>query len=168
MPLTQIDPVAALVVIDMQKGIVALPTAHPAGEVAARIATLARAFRERALPASGDDLDKIVGDVAFRFARDGDDFQDMSGDADLGGPPKPGEVVYADAAKVLCRRWNWRQDGRSTITPQTRRALVVLQANGFGDVAAAAEDLAALLGRFCGGQCQIAVADANRPVVAVG
>ena len=50
MPLTQIDPVAALVVIDMQKGIVALPTAHPAGEVAQRIATLARAFRERALP----------------------------------------------------------------------------------------------------------------------
>ena len=30
---------------------------------------------------------------------------------------RPGEVVYADAAHVLCRRWNWRQDARSLITP---------------------------------------------------
>src|SRR5271154_4263842 len=50
MPLTQIDPVAALVVIDMQKGIVAMPVAHPAAEIAARIAKLARAFREKKLP----------------------------------------------------------------------------------------------------------------------
>ena len=33
--------------------------------------------------------------------------------------PKAGEVVYADAAHVLCRRWNWRQDARSLITPAT-------------------------------------------------
>jgi nicotinamidase-related amidase len=50
MPLTQIDPVAALVVIDMQKGIVAAPTAHPASEIAGRIARLARGFREHGLP----------------------------------------------------------------------------------------------------------------------
>ena len=50
MALTQIDPVAALVVIDMQKGIVALSLAHPAAEVAARVARLARGFREKKLP----------------------------------------------------------------------------------------------------------------------
>jgi nicotinamidase-related amidase len=50
MALTQIDPVAALVVIDMQKGIVGLDTAHPAHEIAARIGQLARAFREQNLP----------------------------------------------------------------------------------------------------------------------
>lgn len=50
MALTQIDAVAALVVIDMQKGIVALPLAHPAAEVAARVARLARGFREKKLP----------------------------------------------------------------------------------------------------------------------
>ena len=50
MPLTQIDPVAALVVIDMQKGIVGLPTAHPAAGIAARVAQLAQAFREKGLP----------------------------------------------------------------------------------------------------------------------
>lgn len=50
MPLTQLDTVAALVLIDLQKGIVGLPTAHPASEVVERSATLARAFRERGLP----------------------------------------------------------------------------------------------------------------------
>jgi nicotinamidase-related amidase len=50
MPLTQLDPIAALVVIDMQKGIVGMPTAHPASEIAGRVARLARAFRARDLP----------------------------------------------------------------------------------------------------------------------
>ncbi len=50
MPLTQIDPVAALIVIDMQKGIVGMPVAHPAAEIAARVAQLARAFREKKFP----------------------------------------------------------------------------------------------------------------------
>jgi nicotinamidase-related amidase len=50
MPLTKLDVVAALVVIDLQKGIVGLPTVHPAGEIVAQAARLARAFRERGLP----------------------------------------------------------------------------------------------------------------------
>lgn len=50
MPLTKLDPVAALVVIDLQKGIVATPTVHPVGEIVSRTARLARAFRERSLP----------------------------------------------------------------------------------------------------------------------
>jgi nicotinamidase-related amidase len=50
MPLTQIDPVTALVVIDLQKGIAAFPAAHPFAEIANRAGQLARAFRERGLP----------------------------------------------------------------------------------------------------------------------
>jgi nicotinamidase-related amidase len=50
MPLTQLDTIAALVVIDLQKGIVGMPTAHPAGEIISRTAQLARAFRQRGLP----------------------------------------------------------------------------------------------------------------------
>jgi nicotinamidase-related amidase len=50
MPLTKLDTTSALVVIDLQKGIVGLPTVHPAGEIVARAAQLARAFRERGLP----------------------------------------------------------------------------------------------------------------------
>lgn len=50
MPLTKLDASAALIVIDLQKGIVSLPTVHPAAEVIERSAQLARAFRERGLP----------------------------------------------------------------------------------------------------------------------
>jgi nicotinamidase-related amidase len=50
MPLTRLDTNAALIVIDLQKGIVGMPTAHPVGEIIGRTAELARAFRERGLP----------------------------------------------------------------------------------------------------------------------
>jgi nicotinamidase-related amidase len=50
MPLTQLDPVAALIVIDLQKGIVSMPGAHPMTEIIDRSAQLARAFRQRNLP----------------------------------------------------------------------------------------------------------------------
>ncbi|MGC2476673.1 MAG: isochorismatase family protein, partial [Candidatus Sulfotelmatobacter sp.] len=50
MPLTKLDTTAALVVIDLQKGIVGLPTVHPVDEVVGRTAQLARAFRKRGWP----------------------------------------------------------------------------------------------------------------------
>ena len=50
MPLTQLDNVAALVVIDLQKGLAGFPTAHPFADVVARAARLAQAFRERGWP----------------------------------------------------------------------------------------------------------------------
>jgi nicotinamidase-related amidase/predicted MFS family arabinose efflux permease len=50
MPLTKLDDTSALVVIDLQKGIVGLPSAHPVGEIVGRAARLAHAFRERGLP----------------------------------------------------------------------------------------------------------------------
>jgi nicotinamidase-related amidase len=50
MPLTKIDATAALIVIDLQKGIAGIPAVHPVNEIIDRIARLARAFRERVLP----------------------------------------------------------------------------------------------------------------------
>ena len=50
MPLTKVDHIPALIVIDLQKGIVGLPTVHPASEIVGRTTQLARAFRKRDLP----------------------------------------------------------------------------------------------------------------------
>lgn len=50
MAVTQLDPKTALVVIDLQKGILALPTASPVAGVVERAAALAAAFRRRGLP----------------------------------------------------------------------------------------------------------------------
>ena len=50
MTISQLDPVAALVVIDLQKGVLGLQTAHPAADILTRAARLAAAFRARNLP----------------------------------------------------------------------------------------------------------------------
>jgi DNA/RNA-binding domain of Phe-tRNA-synthetase-like protein len=111
-----------------------------------------------------DDLDKVTQPLAFRFSRPGDSFVDMGAEAgeDPNDPPKDGEVVYADARHVLCRRWNWRQDARTGITAATTRAVITVQANGWGDLEAAVADLTDLITRFTGGSGRVAVADASR------
>ncbi len=50
MPITTIDPRSALVVIDIQKGILAQPTVHDSRIVIDNVATLAKTFREKRLP----------------------------------------------------------------------------------------------------------------------
>jgi nicotinamidase-related amidase len=51
MTLTAVDPVAALVVIDLQEGLRAAPTVpSPPDDIVARTAALARAFRDRGSP----------------------------------------------------------------------------------------------------------------------
>lgn len=50
MAVTTLDPKTALVVIDLQKGIVSLPTAHPIAKVVEQAAILAEAFRDHGLP----------------------------------------------------------------------------------------------------------------------
>jgi nicotinamidase-related amidase len=50
MPVTTLDPTPALIVIDLQKGIVGFPTAHPTNEVVKHAGELADAFRQRGLP----------------------------------------------------------------------------------------------------------------------
>jgi DNA/RNA-binding domain of Phe-tRNA-synthetase-like protein len=121
------------------------------------------------MPLGADDLAHIVGDVAFRRSRAGDTFLDMAGgDEGEGGgpvadPPKEGEVVYADAEKLLCRRWNWRQDARSLVSPSTTEAIVTIQMNGEGDLDAAVADLEALVRRFCGGSVTVGIADRGHP-----
>src|SRR4051812_34070468 len=45
-----LDAKTALIVIDLQKGIVTIPTAHPVEDVVARSVALAAAFREHGLP----------------------------------------------------------------------------------------------------------------------
>ncbi|HEY4897289.1 MAG TPA: hydrolase [Solirubrobacteraceae bacterium] len=50
MPVDSLKAGSALVLIDLQRGITALPTVHPADEVVERAARLAGAFRDHELP----------------------------------------------------------------------------------------------------------------------
>src|SRR5262249_50711803 len=122
------------------------------------------------VPAGADDLDQLEPPLAYRYAHDGDTFFTLGEDALTADPPEPGEVVYADTAHVLCRRWNWRQDGRSAIRDATRR--VTLNIESLDDESAsvveeAARTLCNLLEVCCGARSGWAVADMARPVVSV-
>ena len=50
MPLTTLDPKTALIVVDLQKGLVSYPTVHPLSDIIAQARDLAEAFRRRKLP----------------------------------------------------------------------------------------------------------------------
>jgi nicotinamidase-related amidase len=50
MSLSELDPASALIVVDLQRGILRLPTAHPVDDVIGNAARLAAAFRARGLP----------------------------------------------------------------------------------------------------------------------
>ena len=50
MPVTTLDPKTALIIVDLQKGIVSFPTVHPTAGVIKHSRALADAFRSRGLP----------------------------------------------------------------------------------------------------------------------
>lgn len=122
------------------------------------------------MPVGADDLDLVTPPLAFRIARPGDSFIALGDATAADDPPKPGEVVYADAVKCLCRRWNWYQDARSSIRPATRRAVLTIQSNcpqTAGQVEAAAEELCRRIADASGGRAAWAIADAAMPEIAV-
>jgi len=107
---------------------------------------------ETLLPIGGDDLDRISGGTTLRFAAGDEDYRPLGEEAS--DPPEPGEVIYADAATVLCRRWCWRQGDRTKITAETRA--VVLNVHGLPpatseQVADACRVLAEAVPRLFGG-----------------
>ena len=119
------------------------------------------------MPIGADDLDRVTPPLAFRYARPADTFIALGDPAAAPDPPQAGEVVYADAEKCLCRRWNWYQDARSATASHTTRAVLTVQTLADDDtgVRKATSHLAELIGACTGGRSRWAVAHAAAPVV---
>ena len=93
-----------------------------------------------AVPVGGEDLDRVEGSVRLVAASGDEPFDDEH--------PRPGEIVWADALGVTCRRWNWRQCRRTRLVEETARAYFLFDAlPPFGDaeLAAAMVELEGLL-----------------------
>ncbi len=121
------------------------------------------------MPIGADDLDRITAPLAFRYARPTDTFIALGDPEATSDPPNTGEVVYADAEKCLCRRWNWYQDARSAIGPQTTRAVLTVQTLSLDDteLRKAAAQLGDLIVGCTGGRANWAIAHAGVPGVSV-
>jgi DNA/RNA-binding domain of Phe-tRNA-synthetase-like protein len=117
------------------------------------------------LPAGGEDLGRIEGDVRLGFAGADEPAIALLGEAEA-RPPHPGEVIYKDAAGTLCRRFNWKEADRTKLTGETQGALLVLEAlppAGMDDLERALADLVALVSRFCGGRVEADLLDVSHP-----
>jgi nicotinamidase-related amidase len=57
MAMTALDPKTALIIVDLQQGLVGLPLIHPIDEIIQRSCALAAAFRERGLPVALVNVD---------------------------------------------------------------------------------------------------------------
>lgn len=114
-----------------------LPQIHPLVDLC-NAASLAYA-----LPVAVIDTDQVAGLLEVRYADGDETYQAFDGAQEH---PEPGEVIFADAERqVHARRWTFRQSRRSTVGPQTRRALIVcegLHPEARADVAALTDTLA--------------------------
>jgi DNA/RNA-binding domain of Phe-tRNA-synthetase-like protein len=78
------------------------------------------------LPVGGEDLDKVEGDIVLTRANGAESFLPLGGTEEE--PPPPGAVIYRDDAGVICSCWNWREADRTKLTPETQRAVLVIEA----------------------------------------
>lgn len=104
------------------------------------------------IPMGGFDLDRIQGGISLRFSPGGEGFLPL-GASEMEGTYE-GEPVYADEARVLTRRWNYRDCDETKITLETRNMVMFVDGSGEmsrASVEDALQDLSGLLRDVCGG-----------------
>lgn len=115
------------------------------------------------VPAGGEDLDQIQGDIELTFADENEPPVKLLGEPEARSP-KPGEVIYKDSVSAICRRWNWKEADRTKLTGTTRNAILVIEAFPPVDHARLDEilqELSTLVNEFCKGDIRPTIIDKN-------
>ncbi len=120
------------------------------------------------VPSGGDDLDRVDGNLRLTLAKGNEPFTPFN--SEVIEYPAPGEVIYVDDSKVMCRCWNWRQGDQTKLTPATTN--VAINVDGLppvlrGEAEAITRELADLVTEFCGGEVSYFLLDASRNEVEV-
>jgi DNA/RNA-binding domain of Phe-tRNA-synthetase-like protein len=103
------------------------------------------------LPVGGEDWSRLASDNLLCFSSGSAPFEAMDHGELVVEMPRAGEVVWADAEGVTCRKWNWRQCHRTQIVETTTAAYFVFDVLAPYDIAiasAAAENLRKRLSAF--------------------
>lgn len=120
------------------------------------------------VPSGGDDLDRIDGKLCLTLARGDEPFIPLNSEAIE--YPAPGEVIYVDDNKVMCRRWNWRQGDQTKITPATTNVAInvdCLPPVSKDEAKTITRELTDLVKEFCGGEITYFLLDISRTEVEV-
>ena len=114
------------------------------------------------LPAGGDDLDAVKGDIRLTPARGNENYTPL-GSPDQREHPNPGEIVLLDTGnegnegneEVFCRAWCWKNGDVSKIEAGTRNVAINIDAlppKSAEEGKKAATETMELVKRFCGGE----------------
>ncbi len=135
------------------------------------LANVINAFAlQNVLPAGGDDLDKITGNVWLRPARGTELFMPV-GQPEQSESPEIAEIVYVDdGPHVLRRKWHGTPGNAAPITQQTEAALIYLDCLPPIDQAGAEElagQLAKLITGFFNAQVETHMLTRQRPALQI-
>ena len=117
------------------------------------------------LPVGGEDSGAIVGDVRLTVAGEDEAPVRLLGEA-AARAPYTGEIIYKDDVGTICRRWNWKEADRTKLTHATKNAFLVIEAIppiSRRDLTVAAQELAALVEKHCGGEVSMTLLDRDQP-----
>jgi len=112
------------------------------------------------IPAGGDDMTKVDGDIILKFAVGNEPFTALN--SKERETVKEGEVVYADSKEVLCRRWNWRECDKTKMTEETKDVILVIEALPpvtREELDEVGEDLSRMITEYCGGEIRTDILD---------
>jgi lysyl-tRNA synthetase, class II len=121
------------------------------------------------LPAGGEDLDKVKGSIYLTYATSNEALVTLLGDSKE-EKPYEGEVIYKDEIGAICRRWNWRESGRTILTNDTQNAILVLEALPpvtTEELNSALKELSDLIIKFTGASTEVHILDKSNSHVAV-
>jgi DNA/RNA-binding domain of Phe-tRNA-synthetase-like protein len=120
------------------------------------------------VPSGGDDLDRVEGNLRLTLAKGDEPFTPFN--SETIEYPAPGEVIYVDDSKVMCRCWNWRQGDQTKLTPATANVAInvdCLPPLSKDEVETITRELADLVREFCGSEVAYFLLDATRSEVEV-
>lgn len=120
------------------------------------------------IPAGGDDMAKVDGDITLKFAVGDEPFTALNSKEKE--TAKEGEVVYTDSKEVLCRRWNWRECDKTKMTEETKDVILVVEALPpvtKEELDEVEEDLSRFITKYCGGEIRTAILDDGKREIEV-
>jgi len=112
------------------------------------------------IPLGAYDMDKIDGNIFLTNARGTEVFVPLNTDEIEN--PEPGEIVYKDDRKILCRRWNYRDSNSSKTTEETKNAVLFVEGIPPIDASKVEEvckEIVDLIRAFCSGDIAYSIVD---------
>ena len=116
------------------------------------------------VPAGGEDVDKIEGDIELTFAGEDEPLVRLLGEPEARAP-KPGEVIYKDRISAICRRWNWKEADRTKFTEETKNGILIIEGFDRNLVQQAIDELASSIRTHCGGVVRTEIVFASNPEI---